>query len=201
MRWLVHEGQRATGDTLLLGTSQVLYGVDTCAYPHMQRLALYALSLGETTQFLQTAGPQLRTPMTLLIQQNLGASLQYSPNARYGQKPTWRDLLDRPTTQVSVANLVASLEGASRPACAAVAYDLAPGPLEFSPEHTRAALERQSMDPADPAPLSNLLSALKPICPRVHPTVVLFTAPTYFTPDVGQRCFHFWIRTHALRGI
>ena len=191
MRWLVHASRLATSRTLVLGTSQLLYGMDTCAYPDMQRLTLYALQMHEVAQLLALDGPTLRAPLTLLIQDTLGERYsQVTRTPEDDKTPKWKDLLDSQATQVSLLNLGASLS-ADRPSCAAIPFNL-PGRIDLSPEHTRAVMQEQSKHLADPTGLNEVLAAMMPICHRLHPRVVIFTLPIYFNAEAAPGLHQFF---------
>ena len=179
MRWLLQQAQSASAHTLLIGSSQMLIGMDTCASPSVGRLGLFFLTDAEIVKLLHVILPRLAAPTTFVIQEGL-VTPEAPPSTNGRLRRLWRDLLSQETTQASLMNLYMSLVP-GRPPCAALEYSLNV-PNAKSPAVIHKLLSDLGTHLAPPSALSDVLHAVEPSCARFHHTVVIVKLPVMFTP-------------------
>ena len=157
MRWLLSQGEQLDRKTLLIGDSKVLLGMDTCSWPEVKRVGLFALTNREIAQLLGVAGSHLTAPATFLIQVG-EPSETVEPQPEPRSATLWRNLLAWETTRVSFANLRASR---ATQACAAMRVPSF-SPTPFDPAKLSAQLRagRAAMD--DGSGIGEILDALSP---------------------------------------
>ncbi|MGI4854526.1 MAG: hypothetical protein ACRYF4_10840 [Janthinobacterium lividum] len=180
MRWLIRQGEHLDADTLLIGSSQFLMGMDTCQYPKMKRLALFFLTDDEITRMLAATVPNLHTQTTFLISRGLVAP-RASPPSVGKLHALWRDLFGQQATYTSLLNLYGSIAPGPRP-CAVVA-DAATAPDAKSPEMIRKTLEVAARHIAPPTALADIFATIEPQCSRLHHRIVILHMPILFSPS------------------
>lgn len=182
MIWLMREGKHTDADTLLIGSSQFLLGVDTCAHPNMKRLALFFLTDDEIASLLTATVPDLHGQTTFLISRGLVAP-KSSPPSMGRLHARWRDLLGQQATSTSLLNLVRSI--APGPPPCAVVMKPHTEPDALSPEIIRETLEVASQHIAPPSALAAIFAAIEPQCGQLHHRIVIIHMPVLFsTGDV-----------------
>ena len=180
MIWLMRQGEHTNADTLLIGSSQFLLGVDTCAHPKIKRLALFFLTDEEIARLLTATVPKLHAQTTFLISRGLAAP-KSSPPSMGRLHARWRDLLGQQATSTSLLNLISSIAPGPRPCAVVTGPHTEPDAL--SPEVIRKTLEVSSQRIASPSALAAIFAAIEPQCSRLHHRIVIIHMPILFSPS------------------
>lgn len=187
MRWLARRAGEIVDGDVVVGTSRVLYGLDTCDAPELHRLALVSLSLREMAALAPflNAAPGVR-----------GLSFELSAPGDAVEMPAegpgaWRQaLFGWSTTQAAVATLWSSRREAPRRdgRCASDVHPviwnprMSPAERALASEQLIASLEDDALLARQQAALGELLEAYGPACARRGQRLRLFALPAYAPP-------------------
>ncbi|WP_263143880.1 hypothetical protein [Pseudomonas sp. RIT-PI-AD] len=185
LRWLTRQAQHAGDQDLLIGTSHVLFGMETCALPRLRRLALLRLSLAEVGALAPVLAATPR-PRTLSIELGMADANTVTPVPASGA-PLWRELFGWEATRVSLATLWRSRyptrrEPASSGACASEVHPGQWGHEDAEVAKLIAALRSPAQLAAQQRALGQLVQALAPACARHAQRLRLFSLPVYASP-------------------
>lgn len=179
MRWLIREGNQVSAGTLLIGSSQMLIGMDTCSYPQTKRLALFFLTDDEIARLLRADVPTLKQRTTFVIGRGISAEAT-APPPLTRLHALWRDLFGQQATHTSLLNLYQSIVPGPRP-CAVVDYSTHV-PDALSPETIDKTLRLVNEHLAPASALQGIFNAIEPSCRGLHHDIVLVHLPIMFSP-------------------